>query len=273
MKRRLLSLQRNFMGVLCFALCAIILFPATTYAQLTRKERAEIIRSRPALWFLSKDKEMYMNDQLGMTKTVKDYNIYKGDINLLIFNNTYDYNWTYVPQSGSHKGLGIAILGVGLGLEYAYRNNRMVSLAWTVGANSNTFGCGAVSGENSVVHQIDLLHSWNIHRVTLSVGPTMAWKRWSHWITYRDSILQYSPEIDDFVYIPKSDIPAPWNEDFEFRHWSAGLKAKVHFRLHPMCSIGIEYSARRAWEKAFRHECDHQLTVKMQIRGNLSSKK
>jgi hypothetical protein len=77
----------------------------------------------------------------------------------------------------------------------------------------------------------------------------------------------------DFIYIPKSDIPVPWNEDFEFRHWSAGLKAKVHFRLHPLCSIGVEYAARCAWEKAFRHECDHQLTVKFQITRNLSFNK
>ena len=273
MKRRFLSQQRDFREILCLALCFIILFPASAYAQLTIKERAAINRSRPALWFLSKDKEKYMTNQPVTAKRPKDYNIYKGDINLLIFNNTYDYNWTYIPQTDSHEGLGIAILGVGLGLEYAYRDNRMVSLAWTVGANSNTFGCGAVSGENSVVHQIDLLHSWNIHRVTLSVGPTMAWKRWSHWITDRDSILQYSPEIDDFVYIPKSDIPAPWNEDFEFRHWSAGLKAKIHFRLHPLCSIGVEYAARCAWEKAFRHECDHQLTAKFQITRNLSFNK
>ena len=265
MRRRLLSLQRNFIGSLCIALCAIILYPATAHAQLTMKERAAINRRRPALWFLSKDKEKYIANQPETAKNPKDYNIYKGDINLLIFNNTYDYNWTYVPQSDSHEGIGTAILGVGLGLEYAYRDNRMVSLAWTVGANSNTFGCGAEFGENSVVHQIDLLHSWNIHRVTLSVGPTMAWKRWSHWVSDFWNY-SYSPE-EGFEYIPDPVYPAPWDEDFEFRHWSTGLKAKVHFRLHPMCSIGIEYSARRAWEMAFRHECDHQLTVKLQIRG------
>ena len=52
-----------------------------------------------------------MANQPETAKNPKDYNIYKGDINLLIFNNTYDFNWTYIPQTDSHEGFGIAILG------------------------------------------------------------------------------------------------------------------------------------------------------------------
>ena len=36
---------------------------------------------------------------------------------------------------------------------------------------------------------------------------------------------------------------------------------------------GVEYAARRAWEKPFRHHFDHQLTVKSQMRFRLFGKK
>ena len=126
-------------------------------------------------------------------------------------------------------------------------------------------------GENSTVCQIDLLHSWNIKRLTLSAGPTMAWKRWSHWV---DDYWTYSYDPETGVtYTSDPDIPAPWNEDFTFRHWSAGMKVKAHFRLLTGLSFGIEYAARRAWEKPFRHHFDHQLTVKSQMRFRLFGKK
>ncbi|MBR2360564.1 MAG: hypothetical protein IKA75_09155, partial [Bacteroidaceae bacterium] len=38
-------------------------------------------------------------------------------------------------------------------------------------------------------------------------------------------------------------------------------------------TFGIEYAARRAWEKPFRHHLDHQLTVKSQMRFRLFGKK
>lgn len=274
-------LQRNVIGRFCLVLGVFCLLPIAAEAQMTVKERAALNRNRPALWFLSKNKEKYMHYQPDTTVTKKpakekkpsDYNIYKGNFNLLIFGNAYTHHWTYVPQADTYAGTGGATFftGLGVGFEYAYQDNRMVSLGWSVGASIDEIGCGDDTRENSTVHQIDLLHSWNIKRLTLSAGPTMAWKRWSHWVddywNYR-----YDPEVG-VIHTPDPEIPAPWNEDFTFRHWSAGLKVKAHFRISPEFSFGVEYAARRAWEKPFRHHLDHQLTVKSQIRFRLFGKK
>ncbi len=273
--------QRRFVCILCLVWGLLCLLPTPSEAQTTMEERAEFNRNRPALWFLSKNKEKYMHYQPDTTvvkKPVKekkpsDYNIYKGNFNLLIFGNAYTHHWTYVPQADTYAGTGGAtfLTGLGVGFEYAYQDNRMVSLGWSVGVSIDEIGCGDDTGENSTVHQIDLLHSWNIKRLTLSAGPTMAWKQWSHWV---DDYWNYSydPEVG-IIYTPDPEIPAPWNEDFTFRHWSAGLKVKVHFRLLTNLSFGVEYTARRAWEKPFRHHLDHQLTVKSQMRFRLFGKK
>jgi hypothetical protein len=50
-------------------------------------------------------------------------------------------------------------------------------------------------------------------------------------------------------------------------------KTFINFRIFPEFSVGVEYAARRAWEKPFRHNFDHQLTVKGQIRFQLFGKK
>ncbi len=288
-------LQRNVIGRFCLVLGLFCLLPIAAEAQMTMKERAALNRNRPALWFLSKNKEKYIHHQLDSAETrmtikeralrnrnrpalrfipnSSDYNIYKGDFNLLIFGNAYTHHWTYVPQADTYAGTGGATFftGLGVGFEYAYHDNHMVSLGWSVGASLDEIGCGDDTRENCIVHQIDLLHSWNIKRLTLSAGPTMAWKRWSHWV---DDYWTYSYDPETGVtYTSDPDIPAPWNEDFTFRHWSAGVKVKVHFRLLTGLSFGIEYAARRAWEKPFRHHLDHQLTVKSQIRFRLFGKK
>lgn len=275
------NLLRHFMGALCLVVGLLCLLPTPASAQKTMKERAEFNRNRPALWFLSKNKEKYMHYQPDTTKQEKpvkekapaDYNIYRGNVNLLLFGNTYTRHWTYVPQADTYAETGGAsfLYGLGVGFEYAYRDNRMVSLGWSFSNSVDAIGCGDNTGENSVVHQIDLLHSWNIKRLTLSAGPTVAWKRWSYWIddywNYR-----YDPEVG-VIYTPDPEIPAPWDEDFTFRHWSAGLKVKAHFRFVPDFSMGVEYAVRRAWEKPFRHNFDHQLTVKGQIRFRVFGKK
>ena len=274
-------LQRNIIGRFCLVLGLFCLLPIAAEAQMTVKERAALNRNRPALWFLSKNKEKYMHYQPDTTvvkKPVKekkpsDYNIYKGNVNLLLFGNAYTHHWTYVPQADTYAETGGAtfLMGLGLGFEYAYRDNCMVSLGGSVGWSIDGIGCGRDMGENSTVYQIDLLHSWNIKRLTLSAGPTMAWKRWSHWV---DDYWTYSYDPETGVtYTSDPDIPAPWNEDFTFRHWSAGMKVKAHFRLLTGLSFGIEYAARRAWEKPFRHHFDHQLTVKSQMRFRLFGKK
>jgi len=290
-------LQRNVIGRFCLILGLFCLLPIAAEAQMTVKERALRNRNRPALWFLSKNKEKYMHyqpDSAETRMTIKeralrnrnrpalrfipnssDYNIYKGDFNLLIFGNAYTHHWTYVPQADTYAGTGGAtfLTGLGVGFEYAYQDNRMVSLGWSVGGTIDGIGCGGSMGENSIVHQIDLLHSWNIKRLTLSAGPTMAWKRWSHWVDEHALFHEYSPEIEDCIYVPNPSIQAPWDKDFTFRHWSAGLKVKAHFRLLTNLSFGVEYAARRAWEKPFRHHFDHQLTVKSQMRFRLFGKK
>ncbi|MBQ8866328.1 MAG: hypothetical protein IJ013_01210 [Bacteroidaceae bacterium] len=277
------NLPKLFMGGLCLVVGLLCLLPTPASAQLTVKERAMRNRNRPALWFLSKNKEKYMHYQPDTTKQEKpvkekapaDYNIYRGNVNLLLFGNTYTRHWTYVPQADTHAETGGATFftGLGVGFEYAYRDNRMVSLGWSVSGSVDAIGCGGSTGESSVVHQIDLLHSWNIKRLTLSAGPTVAWKRWSHWVDEHDPYV-YSPE-EGFDYIPEPapEIPAPWDEDFTFRHWSAGLKVKAHFRFITNFSMGVEYGVRRAWEKPFRHNFDHQLTVKGQIRFRVFGKK
>ena len=276
-------LQRNIIGRFCLVLGLFCLLPIAAEAQMTVKERAALNRNRPALWFLSKNKEKYMHYQPDTTvvkKPVKekkpsDYNIYKGNFNLLIFGNAYTHHWTYVPQADTYAETGGAtfLTGLGVGFEYAYQDNRMVSLGWSVGGTIDGIGCGGSMGENSIVHQIDLLHSWNIKRLTLSAGPTMAWKRWSHWVDEHALFHEYSPEIGDCIYVPNPSIQAPWDKDFTFRHWSAGLKVKAHFRLLTNFSFGVESAARRAWEKPFRHHFDHQLTVKSQMRFRLFGKK
>lgn len=274
-------LQRNVIGRFCLVLGLFCLLPIAAEAQMTVKERAALNRNRPALWFLSKNKEKYMHYQPDTTvvkKPVKekkpsDYNIYKGNFNLLLFGNAYTHHWTYVPQADTYAETGGAtlLMGLGVGFEYAYRNNCMVSLGGSVGWSIDGIGCGRDMGENSTVCQIDLLHSWNIKRLTLSAGPTMAWKQWDHGVddywNYR-----YDPEVG-IIHTPDPEIPAPWNEDFTFHHWSAGLKVKAHFRIFPDFSFGVEYAARRPWEKPFRHHLDHQLTVKSQIRFRLFGKK
>lgn len=274
-------LQRNVIGRFCLVLGLFCLLPITAEAQMTVKERAALNRNRPALWFLSKNKEKYMHYQPDTTvvkkpmkeKKPSDYNINKGDFNLLIFGNAYTHHWTYVPQADTYAETGGAtfLMGLGVGFEYAYRDNCMVSLGGSVGWSVDGIGCGRDMGENSTVYQIDLLHSWNIKRLTLSAGPTIAWKQWSHWVddywNYR-----YDPEVG-IIHTPDPEIPAPWDKDFTFRHWSAGLKVKAHFRLLTNLSFGVEYAARRAWEKPFRHHLDHQLTVKSQMRFRLFGKK
>lgn len=290
-------LQRNVIGRFCLVLGLFCLLPIAAEAQMTMKERAALNRNRPALWFLSKNKEKYIHHQLDSAETrmtIKEralrnrnrpalrfipnssgYNIYKGDFNLLIFGNAYTHHWTYVPQADTYAGTGGAtfLMGLGVGFEYAYRDNRMVSLGGSVGWSVDGIGCGGSMGENSTVYQIDLLHSWNIKRLTLSAGSTMAWKRWSHWVDEHALFHEYSPEIEDCIYVPNPSIQVPWDKDFTFRHWSAGLKVKAHFRFLTGLSFGVEYAARRAWEKPFRHHLDHQLTVKSQIRFRLFGKK
>lgn len=288
-------LQRNVIGKFCIALGFLYLYPIAIEAQKTMEERAEFNRNRPALWFLSKNKEKYLHHQpdsaksrmtikeralrnrnrpaLSFTPNSSDYNIYKGDFNLLILGNAYTHHWTYVPQADTYAETGGAtfLMGLGVGFEYAYQDNRMVSLGWSIGVSIDEIGCGGDTRENSIVHQIDLLHSWNIKRLTLSAGPTMAWKQWNHSV---DDYWNYSYDPETGVtYTPNPDIPAPWNEDFTFRHWSAGVKVKAHFRFLTGFSFGVEYAARRAWEKPFRHHFDHQLTVKSQIRLRLFEKK
>lgn len=285
MRTTILSLNKSLIG--CFALmtCTFLLSSAPAQAQQTSKEWAEFNRQRPAPQSKEKEKETNILNLSDTTQAVsqeketmkqvrrkrpKSYNIRKGNINLLLSNNTYDYNWTYIPEAESYERFGTAFLGVGIGLEYAYKDNRIVSFGYTVGVNKAD--SLAITEKICTVQQLDLLHTWNIGRFALSVGPTIAKKNWSYSIDI-EGLYEYSPEEDAYIRKPESAIPAPWQKEFSFSHWSVGLKAKAHLRLDPAFSIGVEYAARSAWKETFQHKYDHQLTVKMLIRARLSGKK
>lgn len=279
------SLHRSLISSFALMTCTLFLSTTSVHAQQTSKEQFDSNRQSSALWSQSKNKEEYMHYQPDTTKAVmlekknmrpvrrkrpKDYNIRKGNINLLLCNNTYDYNWTYIPEAGSYEKFGTAFLGVGIGLEYAYKDNRIVSFGYTVGVNRAD--SLAITEKICIVQQLDLLHTWNIGRFALSAGPTIAKKKWSYSIDI-EGLYEYSPEKDAYIRKPESAIPAPWQKEFSFKHWSAGLKAKAHFRLAPAFSIGVEYAARSAWKETFSHKYDHQVTVKMQIRACLARKR
>ena len=64
-------LQRNIIGRFCLVLGLFCLLPIAAEAQMTVKERAALNRNRPALWFLSKNKEKYMYYQPDTTVVKK----------------------------------------------------------------------------------------------------------------------------------------------------------------------------------------------------------
>lgn len=180
----------------------------------------------------------------------KSYTIGKGTWTLLLHDNLYSTYWTYVPNFNTTECNEGFIWGSGVGLEYAYRDNRMVSLTYDTGIN----GLGYVNGVFLRFNQLELLHSFAVGRFVLGGGTAFMWKKW-----------KYTPH-------GLGAEERKWKEPFDFSHWSCGIRGQALFRINTSCAVGVEYAPYWMWDKGFRGKTDHQLTVKLQIRSRLNRK-
>jgi len=164
--------------------------------------------------------------------------------------NPYTWAWTYLPHRQLRDASGFGVFNLGLGAEWAYRDNRSWRLAGHAALIGNNeyylFERFETTPPRRTVNQvsIDLTHQWYLKRWTIGIGPSLEW-RWTHYCCCDfDKYLTEHASNDKLVKRATETHERYGPRDFDQTHVSLGLMASVAYRILPNFSLGVMYAPR-----------------------------
>ena len=178
------------------------------------------------------------------------YLVPQGRWSIVIDWNPYTWAWTHLPHLGLTDASGFGLFNLGLGAEWAYRDNRSLRLmghAALIGNNEYSFfERFEVTPPRRTVSQVstDLLHQWYIKRWTIGIGPSLEW-RWTHYCCCDfDKYVSDHASDEKLVKHATETRERYGARDFDQTHVSLGAMASVAYRIMPNLSVGVVYAPR-----------------------------
>ncbi len=184
------------------------------------------------------------------------YTMPKGRWSLDIDWHPYNMGWTYQDVTGKMDFSGFALLGLGLGAEYAYRDNRTLRLdaqAALVGHYNFTFGCLGGEKDRSperVVNSVSVNLTHLFYRRHWMGGGGLAFE-YRH-VDY--ATLSNSDGILGKYLTDRSILRKCGTDSYDLMHYSMGLTLMGAYRITPNCYVGVRYSPSLILGSKFRYK-------------------
>lgn len=226
------------------------------------------------------------------------YLVPQGRWSIVIDWNPYTWAWTHLPHLGLTDASGFGLFNLGLGAEWAYRDNRSLRLtghAALIGNNEYSFfERFDVTPPKRTVSQVsvDLQHRWYLKRWTIGIGPSLEW-RWTHYCCCNfDQYVSDHASNEKLVKSATETYERYGPRDFDQTHVSLGAMASVAWRILPNFSLGVVYAPRVSYRSMLTYKqpngkgrevpelpiktatghVDHQLTIMASWRIDLTKR-
>lgn len=202
----------------------------------------------------------------------------------------YSMGWTSVDLNNKTDFSGFAIMGVGLGLEYAYRDNRSLRLdasAAVLGHYNYVMGCTTDHDDylpERVVTSVStsLNHMFYNHRWMYGGGLSFEYRSYAYRsIDRADNPFALNMSKDELKFYHRFG-----ENSFDMRHYSLGLSFVGGYRITPNIMIGLKYAPRCVLKSKFMYKdealsnvgiakkghFDHQLSIVASFYFNLTKR-
>lgn len=179
-----------------------------------------------------------------------DWNVRKGTHSIWASGNLYAVRTNYVPRSGWDVS-SMFLLGTGVRYEYAYRDNHSVGFEFKVGISGVLAMDIEGSHDSSSYWQASLLHTFQVNRFKISIGPSLEWSDWRY--TFDGDLNEYG-------------VGSYGLYNFSIIRYAVGPSLHVGLNITPAVSFNMEYSTHWMWKGELRGKWDHYFCMKIQVR-------